>query len=141
MSAPERLHPDDLAALAVLVAEEVVARLGGVPQAQTASALLTAAEVARRFGVTAGWARENADRLGAIRLGTGPKARMRFDVEKVAAALSVSEFRKRSVPEDSRRALEKRPRRSPTSGKGPGPLPIFTVNSPESEKKSGRAAR
>lgn len=52
-----------------------------------ASELLTAAEVARRHGVERGWVYTHADELGALRLGDGPKARLRFDPERVRAAL------------------------------------------------------
>jgi hypothetical protein len=51
------------------------------------SRLLTAAQVAQRFGVTRGWVYANADELGARRLGHGSKPRLRFDAEEVAAAM------------------------------------------------------
>ena len=48
--------------------------------------LLTADEVARRLGVSRPWVYEHADELGARRLGEGPKARLRFDLNAVQAA-------------------------------------------------------
>jgi hypothetical protein len=41
--------------------------------------LLTASEVAVAFNVTRGWVYVHADELGAIRLGDGPRPRLRFD--------------------------------------------------------------
>ena len=51
-----------------------VARLTG-----PGGGLLTAAEVAAAFNVTRGWVYAHADELGAIRLGDGPRPRLRFD--------------------------------------------------------------
>jgi hypothetical protein len=41
--------------------------------------LLTVAAVSQEFGVSTDWVYANARRLGAIRLGSGPRARLRFD--------------------------------------------------------------
>src|SRR4029453_3385607 len=41
--------------------------------------LLTVAAVSQEFGVSTDWVYANAGRLGAIRLGSGPRARLRFD--------------------------------------------------------------
>jgi hypothetical protein len=77
-----RLHPDDFEAIARRVAELLLE--AGTPTAQ----LLTAAQVAERFGVSRDWVYEHADELGAVRLGDGPRGRLRFDVEKVTTALA-----------------------------------------------------
>jgi DNA-binding FadR family transcriptional regulator len=53
-----------------------------------ASRLLTPSEVAERFAVSRTWVYEHADELGAIRLGQGPKARIRFDAQRVRQVLS-----------------------------------------------------
>lgn len=82
----ERLHPDDVQAIAALVAAHLAAdleRLFG-PRAAPAGELVDAAEVARRFGVTAEWVRDRAGELGAVRLGSGPRPRLRFDPTSVA---------------------------------------------------------
>jgi hypothetical protein len=47
---------------------------------------LTAADVAEMYGVHPTWVYARADRLGAFRLGSGPKAPLRFDPETVDAA-------------------------------------------------------
>jgi hypothetical protein len=49
--------------------------------------LVTAAVVAQRLGVSRGWVYEHAAMLGVRRLGSGPKARLRFDLEEVDRAL------------------------------------------------------
>jgi hypothetical protein len=54
--------------------------------------LVDAAVVAERLGVSRGWVYRHADALGAVRLGTGPRARMRFDLARaVEAAASLGE--------------------------------------------------
>jgi hypothetical protein len=108
-----RLHPDDLAQLAALVLSGLAQALSG-PDGDPASsdfnptlgnvgkhpgggpdtALLTAAQVAERYAVTPEWVRDHADELGAVRLGSGPRPRLRFDsrgVEAWIAARSTGE--------------------------------------------------
>jgi hypothetical protein len=79
----DRLHPDDLDALATAVAEKVMAALSP----DTNRRLLTAAEVAARYGVRASWVRANSVRLGVIRIGDGERPRLRFDPALVTAEL------------------------------------------------------
>ena len=50
--------------------------------------LLTPSQVADRFAVSRTWVYEHAVELGAIRLGDGPRARLRFDPEHVVQALN-----------------------------------------------------
>ena len=66
------------------IAAAVVARLTDA-QPDTGPALIDAAEVARRHGVTRSYVYDHAADLGAIRLGTGSRARLRFDPATVAA--------------------------------------------------------
>lgn len=82
----ERLHPADVEAIAALVAAHLAADLERLLDGQAAptTELVAAAEVARRFGVTAEWVRDHADELGAVRLGDGPRPRLRFDLAAVA---------------------------------------------------------
>jgi hypothetical protein len=145
VSAPDRLHPDDLSALAAaladLVAERVVARLAEDRRPDEEERLLTAAEVARRFRVSPEWVRENAERLGALQLGDGPRPRLRFDPERVVDALSARPLRGRSDAPDRPAERVSRRRRSRRSGKRTGLLPVFEVDSaPKSEKAAGRRA-
>jgi hypothetical protein len=49
--------------------------------------LVDAAAIARQFGVSRDFVYQHADELGAVRLGSGPKARLRFDPAKVGRVL------------------------------------------------------
>jgi hypothetical protein len=49
--------------------------------------LVDAAEIARRFNVSRDWVYANADDLGAVRLGDGPRGRLRFDPAVVGERL------------------------------------------------------
>jgi len=141
VSPPDRLHPADLAALADLVAERVVAGLVENRATGADGRLLTAAEVAQRFGVSPEWVRENADRLGVVRLGDGPRPRLRYDPGRVAEALNARSVRGRSDAPNSPPERVSRRRRSRGSGKRTGLLPVFEVDSPaKSEKAAGRRA-
>ncbi len=55
--------------------------------AAPAEPLMTAKEVAERFNVDRGWVYAHAGELGAIRLGGGSRARLRFDPAIVAQLL------------------------------------------------------
>jgi hypothetical protein len=67
------------------VAREVSALLRRSPVAGDAP--LTAAEVADRLNVERSWVYGHADELGVIRLGDGPRPRLRFDPAIVAQRL------------------------------------------------------
>lgn len=149
MSAPPRLHPADIDALAELVAERVAERLlsadpTGALGVRTAARvaepekLLTAREVAERYGVTPEWVRENAARLGVIRLGDGPRPRLRFDPEAVAATLTARDARRRSISQPpSSGGSFRRPRDREVAGAA-GLLPFSTFNSAKLDKSGGR---
>jgi hypothetical protein len=72
----------------LLLADAIAARVTEMLSDDTASAvgLVSAAEVARELNVGRQWVYEHADELGARRLGDGPRARLRFDLETVRAA-------------------------------------------------------
>jgi hypothetical protein len=80
--------------------------------------LVTVAHVAEEFGVSADWLYANAGALGAIRLGSGPRARVRFDRATIATRIATLASRDRG----SRSAG--RTRRSAASGEDGGLLPI-----------------
>jgi hypothetical protein len=63
------------------IAREVV-RLSGLE-----GGLLTASDVAAAYNVARGWVYAHADELGAIRLGDGPRPRLRFDPAVVTQRL------------------------------------------------------
>lgn len=84
--------PDaDFEQLADRVAELVVEKLEATGAPNGSGGLVDAAEIARRFGVSKHYVYEHADQLGAVKLGSGPKARLRFDPEYVAKALAAPE--------------------------------------------------
>lgn len=110
------------------VARRVVALLAAGTDA--ASPLIDASEVARRFGVTRSWAYDNAGRLGAVRLGAGPKARLRFAPDRVAHALAATDTADEPThqPGPSARAPRRRqPDRATHTAAG---APLLTIKEP-----------
>lgn len=89
--------------------------------------------------VTPTWVYEHAAELGAYRLGSGPKARLRFSFAKVDEYLSACSAGRRSdEPKPTRQAVS-RSRRRPTSGTSVELLPIRGRIS-RTNDISGRAA-
>lgn len=79
------LTSDDLTA----VAEVVAARIAPDPLPQ----YLTVTQVAERLAVGSTWVYENADEMGAVRLGSGKRAALRFPADRVTAYLNRTEVR------------------------------------------------
>lgn len=98
MSEPVRLHPAEVDAIARRLLELLRQERALPPTSPAAPELLTAAEVARRFGVDRSWVYAHADELGAARLGDGAKPRLRFDSERVGRALRVQPASTGRVP-------------------------------------------
>ena len=92
---------DFVEAVARRVVELLAPAVGAPPRE-----LVTAAEIAKRFHVDRSWVYGNASRLGAVRLGSGPKARLRFDADHVAAVLAEAPdpFRRELQPSTARGA-------------------------------------
>ena len=99
-----RLEPEDIEA----IAERVVERLTQETRPGVGIGLATAADVAELYGVSVGWVYANKRRLGALLLGEGPKARLRFDLEHVAEALGTRAHARPAPP----RRRQRRPRKS-----------------------------
>jgi hypothetical protein len=78
-----RLDPESIEALARRLAE----LLGGAGEPRSRGELISAEEVSRWWGVSRRWVYDHAERLGARRLGAGPRPRLRFDPDEVAEAL------------------------------------------------------
>jgi hypothetical protein len=78
---PLTLSDDQLDRLAELVALKVAAMGARTPQ------MLTVEDVAKRYRVSRDWVYDNAARLGAIKLGPTARARLRFDPERIDAAM------------------------------------------------------
>lgn len=91
-----RLSQESIEAVARLVAELMAPEDNSVsdrpPQA------MSAAEVADRWGVGRRWVYDHADFLGASRLGSGGRPRLRFDPEKVAEILGGQSDRRGDAP-------------------------------------------
>lgn len=86
-------------------------------------ALIDAAEVARRFGLARSTVYDHADTLGAIRIGTGTRPRLRFHPDRVAAALTTE---RRTEPEPQ--PTTPRPRRArQRDGFTPSGAPLLDV--------------
>lgn len=93
MSEPLTLTDETIEAVARRVAELLDASSAdqsAVPNRITD--LVDAAEVARRFSLSRDYIYSHADELGVVRLGTGPRARLRFDPERVLEALAPRPF-------------------------------------------------
>lgn len=89
--------------------EAVAARVADLLRpVQASGELIDATEIARRFGVSRDFIYDHADDLGAVRLGNGPKARLRFDPAKVGRAL-------RKPPEQATSQPRRRRTRSSSS--------------------------
>jgi hypothetical protein len=72
--------------------------------------LLTTAEVAVELAVSPEWVRDHQAELGAIKLGGGPKARLRFEPDAIAAYKSRRRVR---PPEPAPTPRRRRRRRAP----------------------------
>lgn len=71
---------------AEVIAERVVEMLEQRDRRRV-GAFATAADVAERLQVRKSWVYANQHRLGVIRLGDGPKARLRFDLEEATRTI------------------------------------------------------
>jgi hypothetical protein len=83
-----RLHPQTLERLAARTAALVAEQLARSQPRTDRPELLTAAEVSAWWGVKRGWIYQHAEELGAIRIGTGERPRLRFDEAQVARRLA-----------------------------------------------------
>jgi hypothetical protein len=92
-------------------------------RARAEAHLVTAAELAAWLQVEPSYVYEHADELGAMRLGTGPKARLRFDLEEVRQRISCEGGRESVEPEAASNAVSRRRRGRPT-GTNVALLPI-----------------
>jgi hypothetical protein len=101
------LDDDDIEAVAARVVE-MLRREG---PARAAPDLVDAATLARILNVERDWVYAHARELGAVRLGDGPKARLRFDPARARAALAAREQHAQPPPDKPPRGRRGRPRR------------------------------
>jgi hypothetical protein len=80
--------------------------------------------VAKHLGVTRGYVYEHSAALGARRLGTGPRARLRFNLEEVDARLSTCSAGRESATAEPVPAKASRRRRQRRMGTSVDLLPI-----------------
>jgi hypothetical protein len=81
------LAPNEIEAIAQRVAELIE----GPKSSMGKPRLGTAKELADALGVERKWVYANQERLRVIRLGQGPRARLRFDLERAAEGLAAVE--------------------------------------------------
>jgi hypothetical protein len=75
------IAPESIEAVALRVAELVAAEPAPLPER------ITAEEVSRWWGISRRWVYDHADELGARRMGSGRRPRLRFDPDEVAERL------------------------------------------------------
>lgn len=107
--------------LAAELAPRIAAELTPLIEREAAGTVATsepvdAATLAGILGVSRAYVYEHADRLGAIRLGTGKRARLRFDVASARAALVPDDARLSSGTESQPRRPRRRVRTTTTGG-------------------------
>lgn len=85
--------------------------------------LMDAATLAAELGVTRSWVYEHRDELGAVRLGTGIKPRLRFDLNTARRAVFQNDEKavassepSRGERADTRRTVGRRRRRTTAAG-------------------------
>jgi hypothetical protein len=100
---------EEIEAIADLVAEALKAEGGAAGQRGEQPVLVDAATMARILGVSRATVYANADELGAIRLGSGRRARLRFDRRRLLSVPDSTDsggsdrFRRRAVPSPKER--------------------------------------
>jgi hypothetical protein len=100
---------------------ELMRREGASPSARR---LVDAATLAAELGVERSWVYTHRDELGAVELGTGPKPRLRFDVEAARTVLARSMSRESQAPQTPVTATSSARRRRRRLGSSLELLPI-----------------
>jgi hypothetical protein len=128
-----KLDPDDIEQIAASVARRLADRLDPYQGRR----FVDAATLARLLDVERDWIYAHAGELGGVRLG-GPRGRLRFDLKALGDRLAPA-----APTRAGRRATPRRPR-ARTAGR-PGAEPVrllpYLVESPQRQRRSGRAAR
>ena len=90
-------------------------------QAQTRepTGMLTVSELAQHLHLHRAWVYEHADELGAIRVGNGPKARIRFDLHTAKGALQRQQAGRGPAPAPPKPRTPRRPQPSPYNSDAP----------------------
>jgi hypothetical protein len=133
-----KLTPSEIDAIVSRVAELLRSAPAARP-ARSMPRLMTAAEIARWCGVERSWVYAHAEQLGARRIGTGERPRLRFDPAEVSeriAALNgsqtssgrgstaiASDSRNRSLPRRRRGIVVGQNKTAGRRSNAPGPAP------------------
>jgi hypothetical protein len=133
-AAIEELPPETIEAIAQRVAD----LLRTEPATHSAPRLVDAGQLARQLGLTRAWVYEHAGDLGAIRLGDGPKARLRFNPATAANALADVDDSPAPATRRAPTATRGRPRREPAPS---GPLLPIRGQNPSAAGVPPRPAR
>lgn len=111
-------------AIAIDVAAHVADLLRDATTPTPTRRTVDAATLATHLGVTRGFVYEHADQLGVVRIGNGPRPRLRFDLDQALEAWNACSSRKGSEGQNppSRRRSRRAPRYR--TGTGVELLPI-----------------
>lgn len=112
-----RLSRDEInaiaSAMAPAVADAVAQRVLELVDERQGDGLVDAAKLARVLGVDRDWVYEHGERLGAIRLGDGPRPRLRFEIGRAVESFTRLSAQARVTPLTGRQQPPvPRPRRS-----------------------------
>jgi hypothetical protein len=114
------VEPDDLDHLAERIAELLANQ---AMESRQMGQLVDAAAVARLLGVSRATVYAKADELGAIRIGNGKRARLRFDPARIVAG-------RVAAATDQKATQRRRPSRRGSKSPNSGLLPIQGRRSP-----------
>ncbi|MGH2974077.1 MAG: hypothetical protein ACRDLL_04315 [Solirubrobacterales bacterium] len=119
---------DERLELAPATVEAIASRVTELLRPPAVGGLIDATDVARRYGVSRSWVYANATELGAVRLGHGAKARLRFDPDRIAERLTSRSASERSQrPESPATKPRTRRRNKSQPGQRSELLPIKEV--------------
>jgi hypothetical protein len=92
------LTPQTIEQIATRVATLIRRQQQNQQQGQKEPGMVTVSQLASYLKLNAAWVYEHADELGAIRIGSGPKARIRFDFQTAKAALKKLQATREPAP-------------------------------------------
>ncbi len=105
---------DVLVELQALRAEVLELRELSTPVESSTRQLVDAKALADELGISRQWVYAHRDKLGAIRIGNGPKARLRFNADSARQALKAEP--KCPTPFDTSQPRRRHAKRSTTAG-------------------------
>jgi hypothetical protein len=125
----QRTHPDAPLRLDVASVDAVALRVvqlmdGGRAAISAGVGMVDAATLAAELGVDRSWVYAHRDELGAVRIGTGVKPRLRFDLKTAREMLARSTSKDPQTTQTPVAASGSPHRRRRRLGSSPGLLPI-----------------